>query len=463
MTDPFLEKPDTAAVVGSDDERDETMSRVQETPTGGDTATSAAEQMRQTLSNKRVCPYCGHQTAHGSEPCPRCTMEDTPSTRQATKTRIGPWYVLQSRNPAAPGMKYATLLALINKGHVTPRSIVRGPTTHQMWRYAAHVRGISREFGLCFSCGGSIDRGSGICPHCQRSQDPPADPDVLIETRAVAQPQPPQAAQEQFNEPPTSYAQRMRELNKQRVTGEPEKRIDTNLPVPARSKGDLARRSAGGRVVSAMELAAALQDDPNHADVASPRWRAMKVIALLLLVAVIGAGGFFYFMPEYRAPALTWVNDTKASIQDKWNSMQWEGTKAPVAKPADPAPVARQAPMPIPAPDVEPAPAPEVAVKPPAAQMAAAPVAPTPTVETPPAAPEIKAPTAPAAVDPSAALDQARTLWRQAIDAEARQDFSGATKLYEQIKRLPSDAWPAGLQLRLDYALKQSSQTSTSP
>ena len=42
-------------------------------------------------------------------PCPRCTLADTPTTRNATKARIGPWYVLQARNPAAPGMKFETL------------------------------------------------------------------------------------------------------------------------------------------------------------------------------------------------------------------------------------------------------------------------------------------------------------------------------------------------------------------
>jgi hypothetical protein len=153
MTDPFDDKtdgdwdPPDAASVASSSQR---MSRVEETTTVNESA-SAAEQIRQLLSGKRVCPYCGHQSPHGNDPaCPRCTMEDTPATRQATKARIGPWYVLQSRNPAAPGMKYATLLALINKGHVSARSIIRGPTTHQMWRYAAHVRGVSREFGLCF-------------------------------------------------------------------------------------------------------------------------------------------------------------------------------------------------------------------------------------------------------------------------------------------------------------------------
>ena len=77
-------------------------------------------------------------------------------TRQATRAQVGPWYVMQARNPSAPGMKCSTLLALIRKGQVTPRSVIRGPTTFQLWRFAARVKGISREFGLCYSCGGEV-------------------------------------------------------------------------------------------------------------------------------------------------------------------------------------------------------------------------------------------------------------------------------------------------------------------
>ena len=44
-------------------------------------------------------------------------------------------------NPSAPGMKCNTLLALIRKGQITPRSVVRGPTTFQLWRFAARVKG----------------------------------------------------------------------------------------------------------------------------------------------------------------------------------------------------------------------------------------------------------------------------------------------------------------------------------
>jgi hypothetical protein len=82
-------------------------------------------------------------------------------------------------------MKFDVLLAFIRKGQVTARSIVRGPTTHQFWRYAAHVKGLSREFGLCYSCGFDISTESHLCPHCGKIQEPPAQPDLLLEAAAT--------------------------------------------------------------------------------------------------------------------------------------------------------------------------------------------------------------------------------------------------------------------------------------
>jgi hypothetical protein len=133
------------------------------------------------LQGRHVCPFCGSVNDAIEGPCPRCTMENTAETRKATKSRIGPWYVLQSRNPAAPGMTHDTLLGFVRKGRVKARSIVRGPTTHQLWRFACQVRGLSREFGVCYSCGGVIARETHLCPQCNRPQDPPADPDVFLE------------------------------------------------------------------------------------------------------------------------------------------------------------------------------------------------------------------------------------------------------------------------------------------
>jgi hypothetical protein len=459
MTDPFAEIPDDEDPNADPVDRiADSMSRLQETTTGDETA-AAAETVRQLLSGKRVCPYCGHQSPHGSDPCPRCTMEDTPATRQATKARIGPWFVLQSRNPAAPGMKYATLLALINKGHVTPRSIVRGPTTHQMWRYAAHVRGISREFGLCFSCGGAIDRGSGICPHCQRSQDAPSDPDVLLETRQSVQPPQPLAAQEQVLEAP-SYAARMRELSRQRAQAEQQ----SALAAPPRGRGEMARRppGSGGRVVSAMQLAAALQDEQAQED-QPPKRRLLKAAAILILLAGGAGAALLYFKPEYRQPTYTWLHQTWATIKEKASSIDWQSHDRP-APPTGPLAAPQAAPA---------APAAPVAAPQPARQtpVAASPAEPTQTAYTQPAAAPATHPTEQLAAEPApqpapmnttAAIEQARVLWNQAIDAEARRDFAGAVKYYEQIKRLPlsSENWPGGLQVRLELAQRQAGQSA---
>jgi hypothetical protein len=422
---------------------DDSMSQVKTTTSQGDPA-AAADQLRQILTGKRVCPYCGHQNASATEACPRCTMEDTPATRQATKARIGPWYVLQSRNPAAPGMKYATLLALIHKGHVTARSIVRGPTTHQLWRFAAHVRGVSREFGLCYSCGGDIERDSSICQHCQRTQDAPVEPDVLLEPRLGAAPVPPEGIAADV----PSYAARMRELHRQRSLGEAESRNGADRPQPGapamqqRLRQDATRRG-DGRVVSAMELAAALQDE-SGTSLKAPRKIFFKAVAALLLMAVAGGTFVWFFMPEYRKPALTWVNDTWDNVKAKVDAIEWPkiSTHGNPEKDDVPAPIVHSAPPPAPiaiaAPEPQPAPV----------QAAA----PAPTVEAPPAAP--------IPPNPAVALEQSRKLWGQAIDAEAKQDFAGAAKLYQEIKRLPNDTWPAGLDFRLEFVQRRAAQSS---
>lgn len=142
---------------------------------------NAAQQLRRALRGKHVCPFCGTQRETDVGACLHCSLEDTPTTRSATRGKLGPWYVLQSRNPSAPGMNFATLMVLVQKGRVTARSVLRGPTTGQFWRYAAKVKGVSREFGLCWSCGGDVAKTARACPGCKRLQEPPLNPDVLLE------------------------------------------------------------------------------------------------------------------------------------------------------------------------------------------------------------------------------------------------------------------------------------------
>src|SRR3954454_3106983 len=145
------------------------------------TSAAGAQQVRRSMKGKHVCPFCGTQRDTDVGPCAHCSLEDTPTTRSATRGKLGPWYVLQSRNPSAPGMNFATLMVLVQKGRVSARSVLRGPTTGQFWRYAAKVKGVSREFGLCWSCGGEVARPARACASCKRLQEPPLNPDVLLE------------------------------------------------------------------------------------------------------------------------------------------------------------------------------------------------------------------------------------------------------------------------------------------
>jgi hypothetical protein len=412
------------------------MTRDTDENTGAQSA-NAAQQLRVALAGRQVCAFCGQQRSAGPEPCPHCTMEDSPATRQATKARIGPWYVLQSRNPAAPGMKYATLLALIHRGHVTAKSVVRGPTTHQLWRFAAHVRGVSREFDVCYSCGGTIDRSASLCPHCQRVQDPPSDPDVLLEQRA---------ARARPEEDAPSHSQRLNDLNRARVHAERKRNGDANHQVDT----DLAV-SHDSRVLSGMNLAAALQiaREPAHRS----RWRKLKIAMVLLMFGGLLTAGVLYARPELRERAVVWFHQTWESVQTRWKGAS-ETRVTPRSLPVAPTYVPREVqptthesvPESIPAPVVmrepeQPAPEPPQPIQTPPRTEPEPPPKPAPVVS----------------VDP---YEQSRTLWRAAIDAEARRDFAGAAQLYIQIKQLPSEVWPAGLQLRLDLAQKRAGQTS---
>jgi hypothetical protein len=384
-------------------------------------------------------------------------MDDTPATRQATKARIGPWYVLQNRSPSAPGMKFSTLLWLVNKGHVSARSIVRGPTTYQLWRYAAHIRGLSREWGLCYSCGGSIERTATICPNCERPQEPPANPDALLDARptATAPMQIAQGLEVAAAGAPVelSHAERMRQRQEMIRREQPD-----------------AHRTAAAAVVSGTELAVALRD-ADHADATSRRGNVMNV-ALFFIVLIVGAtAALLYLRPEYRAPAKQWAQDKWQSVRDAIASVQPQekpqpsaptqtATPADVMAAGDPAPepsaddaekIAAQAQL---ARNTEPAPAPvpESRPQPPPVQVAEVkPVQQAPV--------EAKPQEQPMTLDQ--AIAEARALWVQAIDAEARSDFDQAVKCYERIKQLPSSAWPGGLQISLDLARKRASQTSS--
>lgn len=473
--------------------------------------------VRETLAGKHVCPFCGTQNVGPNEPCPRCTMEDTAATRQATKARIGPWYVLQARNPAAPGMKFSTLLALVGKGQVTPRSVVRGPTTHQLWRFAAHVRGLSREFGICYSCGESVEKVSTICPHCDRTQEPPADPDALLEPRGNASsmlggvtgnshgvatrrapiappvqsaPLPPAAREYEIpKDPPAVVTPRMpRGEHSERL------RVFNQEMGAARGPAVLARRD---KRVSGMDLATAFTTEPDDFDREGGGFR--RAVTVLFVLALVAGGVYYYLNPAALGKTTAWFQDRMQQARSHTSATNadlpmWDNRPPiksdrnlgavvtnpnvpkigdqPFVVPALPAPTtqpAAQAKSATP----DPAPAPAAPATAPSEKVVekASPPAPQPEVkkpvETPPQtqANAQKPPQAPPKVDDSppvlsedAAAARSRQLWSNALDAEAKGNYAEAVKIYEQIKLLPRSAHQSNLEIRLANAKRKQSQ-----
>lgn len=444
-----------------------------------------------SLAGKHVCPFCGTVRRQRAEPCPRCTMEDTTETRQATRNRIGPWYVLQSRNPSAPGMKFDTLLLLIRRGQVTPRSIVRGPTTHQLWRFAVRVRGLSREWGMCYSCGREIEATENACRHCHKLQEPPLDPDALLEVRQVKppQPQPQPLPLPPPHKTPTQIV--LPELGGTLIpTTSPApapaspapKPIPMPLPAADHPPSPLIKPSPTDRAVEPMlspkDLAAAFSLDFNAASQSPdfpPRRRGRlvtRIILLLLLLGIIGFVAAVAFNPRLRRQTLEPASRYVDQWMDRWRSATPAQHTLPAPTPIPPA-ERLAAPVNIaPPPPAGPAPALTPLAPPPArtplslknlplpqaahpdestsAAVDAAPPPQKPKV-TPPPPPKTLAPPAPS----GDSAEQVRQLWIQAISAEGSGDLAGAVKIYEKIQTYPKDLWPTSLQLRLEQVKKQ--------
>ncbi len=143
--------------------------------------------------SQTLCPFCGEFNLESDKPCEHCHQLDTSASRAAATQRSGLWFVHQSNDATSKGMTFDELRSLIHQQIITPRSIVRGPGTGQLYRLASTIRGLGREFGQCFSCGGDVDPNESICPHCDRVQTvqefPEENPQPMV-GEAFATPKP---------------------------------------------------------------------------------------------------------------------------------------------------------------------------------------------------------------------------------------------------------------------------------
>ena len=153
----------------------------------------AAGGSRVAPMNKHVCPFCGTKREDPLGECPACGLPDNEETRGATVARVGPWFVLQARNPSAPGMRFSVLRELVRNGQISAGSIVRGPATHQLWTYAARVRGLAHIFGVCWSCNRRLpnpqpgEEPDDFCVYCGAMQTAPTNPDQQLEALGTSE------------------------------------------------------------------------------------------------------------------------------------------------------------------------------------------------------------------------------------------------------------------------------------
>jgi len=113
-----------------------------------------------------LCPYCGHVQSGAAEGCQSCGGSLTMLDRRATQTGMGPWFVRDQNQPFFPGFEYDVLKKKLTSAKIGPTTLLRGPTTHQLWAPARAVPGVAHLKGLCHNCGASANPKSSSCDKC---------------------------------------------------------------------------------------------------------------------------------------------------------------------------------------------------------------------------------------------------------------------------------------------------------
>ena len=433
------------------------------------TPVATASVPRRAVSSQAVCPFCGCINDSSAGACRQCGMENTQATRQATRSKIGPWFVWQARNPSAPGMNWATLMSLVEKGRITPRSVVRGPTTGQLWRFAARVKGLSREFGTCWHCGTELKKAARLCAGCKRLQQPPANPDMLLETPETAPFKP------VINPRHQGLLSLVTDPVLREVPSPPETPRASTFPAPAPSGGDNSVNPPLDPSVPVIDMGDELLPigmemrtfrlDPDT-DFRSSRKSVFTRILIAAVLTFIALAPVFYFNPQVRPHYIRWYQQLIGWVKGIGShsiapaAVLMESTETEVSR-RSPTPL-WSAPVPGSA-RIKPATIPE-AVQIPQPGTTEIQVSPgnathSPSVRTEEIKPLIQI--SPSPLEPQTAERRSWELYKRAIESEQREDYTAAVKAYEWIEqlRLPEGAGPTDVESRLQVVrqrLKQS-------
>ncbi len=127
----------------------------------------------------RPCVSCGQLIRRTAARCEHCGQLLSGDMLQKMRQHSGPWYVLEHIRPF-PGVSKKRLLIQIKRGVLTQTTIVRGPSTHHQWRFAAETPGLSKYLGVCWACQATVHADDTTCPVCRNNLDSDGE-EVLIE------------------------------------------------------------------------------------------------------------------------------------------------------------------------------------------------------------------------------------------------------------------------------------------
>ena len=144
------------------------MSESESKPAG---ATDGSAGEMPWTNQKMPCVYCGQVVPRDVERCPQCKASYSLAVRRASREIEGSWFYLEPRNLSNRGVDFNTILKLIEKGRLKRDSVVRGPTTHQDWMFAAEAPLLSKYLGVCPHCFSPARPAQEFCDHCDRFLD----------------------------------------------------------------------------------------------------------------------------------------------------------------------------------------------------------------------------------------------------------------------------------------------------
>ena len=280
-------------------------------------ADSTSEEQVPWRSDVAPCIYCGQIVSRREERCPHCRASFSTAVRKASREVLGPWYYLDARNPSGRGVTFETIIKMAEKGRIRPDSVVRGPTTHQDWMYAAETPRLAKYLGMCPHCFAEAKPEEAYCSRCQLNMNTrPADVRPGIPPDLVGEPVH-RAAYEAEKE----LARGVRPAES--LAGEP---LDVPGVVP-RSESP----AEGGAAVVAAELAAR----------AVRKRSGREPKSWVVLALTWGTLVFLSFILVFT-PALLWLTPEgwHTSIlqkQDRIKSAIGLGPSAPETRPAEPA------------------------------------------------------------------------------------------------------------------------------